>query len=147
MKLLKVSILLIVTVAFILIISLIVIIWIAPFDSANSRLQVKNNSSYDISVEIFQVDTIIHEIVNHPAYYMSAKISPGEIRRQIMPSPWKGTWYFENNVNKKLNVFIFSTDTIEKYGDFEHIINHKLYVRYEFEEKELDDMNWIIEYP
>ena len=117
-------------------------------DAANARLQVKNNSSYDISVEIYQSDTIIREIINRPAYYMNARISPGKIHRQPI-SGGKHAWshFIERNVNKKLNVFIFATDTIEKYGGFEHIIAHELYKRYEFTEKELDRINWIIEYP
>ena len=130
------------------IILLIAIILIAPFDSANGRLQVKNNSNNDISVEIHVIDTIIHEIVNKPEFYINRKISPGEIQRQIILGR-KSAWsdFIDHNANKKLNVFIFATDSIEKHGGFEHIITHKLYKRYEFTEKELDKLNWIIEYP
>ena len=117
-------------------------------DSANGRLQVKNNSNYDISVEIHVFDTIIHEMVNHPELYINRKISHGEIRRQIILGR-KRDWpqFIERSTNKKLNVFIFATDTIKKYGDFEHIITNRLYERYEFTEEELDKMDWIIEYP
>ena len=117
-------------------------------DAANARLQVKNNSSYDISVEIYQSDTVIHEIVNYPEFYIDRKISTGETRRQNMLGR-KREWshFIESSINKKLNVFIFATDTIEKYGGFEHIIAHRLYKRYEYTEKELDEMNWVVEYP
>ena len=130
------------------VILLIVIILIAPFDSANARLQVKNNSNHDISVEIHVFDTVIHEIVNRPELYINRKISPGEIHKQIILGR-KDAWsdFIASSVNNKLNVFIFATDTIEKYGGFEHIIMHKLYKRYEYTEKELDKTNWIIEYP
>ncbi len=130
---------------------LVIVVLIAScvMDAVNARLQIKNNSNYDISVEINIFDTIIHEsIMENPAYYISDKISHGEIRRQAI-NGGKHAWsqFIERSTNKKLNVFIFSTDTIEKYGGFEHIIKQKLYKRYEFAEKELDNINWIIEYP
>ena len=129
------------------ILTLIIFFASCVWDSSNGRVKIKNNSNHDISVQILS-DTTLHEILTHPAYYINNKIPHGEIRMQIMPGRGRSMPSFiESSINKKLNVFIFSTDTIEKHGGFEHIIKHKLYKRYEFTEKELDYMNWIIEYP
>ena len=72
---------------------------------------------------------------------------PGEMRHKGIIGYRGWSHVIRRSVNNKLNVFIFSTDTLKKYGCFEPIIERRLYTRYSFTEEELDAMGWVIEYP
>ena len=126
---------------------LVIAIMLISCDPVDARPTVKNNSDYAISFEIMH-DTIFSE-VHYPGFHIYGKILPGEKgRRLIIGSPNRAWSHFiRRSVNNKLNVFIFSTDTLKKYGCFEPIIERRLYTRYSFTEEELDEMGWVIEYP
>lgn len=124
---------------------IIVIIFISC-DYFDNRLKIKNNSNYAIAFD-FSQDTIFNSINNVQAV-LNNNIQPIGIKYFSMPGS-RRSWsnYINNSKNKKLNIFIFSVDTLYKFYNWNYIISNKLYKRYEFTEDELDKMNWTIEYP
>ena len=111
-----------------------------------NRPLIKNNSNYSISFELLP-DTIFRP--NHPQYYVANKILPGKTGSKAWRSGkrfWSSVIEYYS-VNQKLNVFIFPTDAIIKYGCIEYIIKNHLYTRYSFTVEELDEMDWVIVYP
>jgi hypothetical protein len=116
-------------------------------DYNDNRLKIKNNSAYDIAFD-YSTDTILEQDFINFNSIINDKIMPGELANQLLPGS-TNAWPFliKKSKNNKLNVFIFNYDTLLKYNDREYIRNHKLYKRYSLTEEELNQINWIIEYP
>jgi len=116
-------------------------------DYNDNRLKIKNNSAYDIAFD-YSTDTILEQDFTNFNSIINDKIMPGEVANQLLPGS-TNAWPFliKKSKNNKLNVFIFNNDTLLKYNDREYIRNHKLYKRYSLTEEELNEINWIIEYP
>jgi hypothetical protein len=114
-------------------------------DYSDSKLMIKNHSKKTIAIQPFE-DTIINSsILNKVPYYETIRIYPKDSTYQFLPGKDAWKWETRNSKNKKLNIFVFDLDTLRKYNDMEFIRLNKMYKRYEFTEKELNNSNWIID--
>lgn len=54
--------------------------------------------------------------------------------------------YVRNSPHKKLFIFVYDYDTLLKYNNIDTIRAKRLFKELSFTEKELNDINWHIEY-
>ena len=111
------------------------------------NLKLKNNSKYAVAFDS-ALDTIPDSVSIDMEIFLRGKIDPGKTVTMIKPGDSEG-WLslIQNSTNNKLNVFIMSADTLQKYNDWNLIRKNHLYKRYEYTEAELNKMNWVIEFP
>lgn len=127
------------------ILNFILLLLLSGCDYGDNRLKIKNHSKNDIAF-VFSSDTILDKIHNIDVL-IREKIRPGGTVNQIMlggPKAW--SFLIKNSNNKKLNAFIFNIDTLSRYSDLKYIIKNRRYIRYEFTEKKLEELNWEIIY-
>lgn len=127
---------------------LILISFLGACDYYDNRLQIKNNS-YQAIVFDYSLDTLLkNETFDRIPYLIRDQIGPYCTVNKIIPGSTQG-WPFliQASKNQKLNVFFIIVDTLVKYNDLEYISDHKLYKRFEYSEEELENLNWVIEYP
>lgn len=116
-------------------------------DYADNRLKIVNNSNKTIVVD-FSADTLLEEMENKfIGYYLQNKILPSDTIIRTMPGSMRG-WelLIEHSKNDKLNMYVISFDTLNKYKDWNYIRTKSLYEKYEYSLEELEISNWIIEY-
>lgn len=114
-------------------------------DYSDDRLKIINSSKKNIVVETY-LDTIPDITkTNDTEYYLDHVIREAEKNRLIKVGSING-WPFQiiNSKNNKLNLFVFVVDSIEKYHTIDSLIKRKIYTRYEFSQKELENTNWTI---
>lgn len=111
-------------------------------DYYDHRLVVINKSEHPISAEDFRNLYPRAEDFNSADYYIETEILPNA-KGNLMKSgrnAWQAS--VESNSNKKLNLFVFNTDTLRKYNDMDYVLDNKLYSVYSFTLEELENMNW-----
>lgn len=112
-------------------------------DYSDTKLTITNNSSKSIVID-YSEDSLLTS-VNSVEYYIAKQISPREKKTVFHRGLWSN--YIKNSKKKKIFFFFFDIDTLKKYNNMEFIRTHKLYTKkLGLTEKELDKINWQIEY-
>lgn len=113
-------------------------------DYYDNRLRVINHTNGDITVETYSDTVPEFPSINKTAFYLS-KIAAPEDTLNITEIGTNG-WPFAiaRSKNKRLNLIVYSVDSLRKYQSIDTLINRHIYDRYEFSENELNDKNWTI---
>lgn len=120
------------------------VVLINSCDYYDNRLEVCNKSNENI-IPFFSNDTLIIT-QNKIEFYIRQIIKPDSTLRRIKPGKNAWSYFIKNSSNKKLNIFIVNADTLLSYNSIDSIKEHRLYKRYEYSEKELEELNWTIVY-
>lgn len=112
----------------------------------DSKLVIINKTSLPVSYTATMEDSLIDmHYIGKAEYYLRVQIQPNDSARVLTLG--RGGWEeaVRSNKNKKLNLFVFQADTIERYRIMENIISRRLYQRYEYSLEYLKVHNWRIE--
>lgn len=128
--------------------SYLALLCVFPFFSCrviDARLKLTNGLSYDIVAEGFS-DTIPDVKETYSTnYYLINIAKPKQV--VILGKEGKSrAWdkVIERSKNNKLNVCVFSADSLKKYGDLDSLIRKKLYKRFEYSMEDLEKNDWEI---
>lgn len=107
----------------------------------DTRLRVENKLGVPIAVAP-ELDTI-PRIVNFAQFYLENTIEVDSIYDLHNP---RGNNAWENHIlrstNQKLNIYVFSIDTVKKYMNMDTLISRTLYFRISLTKHELDELDW-----
>ena len=130
----------------------VIIFMFTGCDYVDDRLII-NNKSNDTIIFVTFPDTFIryeklYIDLNQLEYYVKEKVLPQKKRRSFNSEYNGWSKYIKWSTNKRLNLFIFTMDTIQKYkNDWYSIVKNKRHVKsYHLTEEELDKMNWEVVY-
>ena len=124
--------------------AILILLLLTGCDYYDSRLSIINESCSAICVETYK-DTIPEDSnTNQLAFYLSHGISPGDTSRQTIPG--KNAWIveIETNKNRKLNLFVYQTDTVRKYRNMALLNKKRLFQRISLTQEQLERNNWLI---
>ena len=117
-------------------------------DYFDTRLHVINESPFTISV--YETNGSKGEIQNNLEYYQSNIIHPKDTAALTKPGKNEWTNYVEGGTEKRLYLYFFNIDTLNKYqhkADMNYLIGSKRYLkRVDFTLDQLNKMNWEIYY-
>ena len=119
----------------------------SPFESEYT-IDLVNNAEYPIGYYFavggrygtYYPDSL-PETNEYVMYDIRKVVSPGVI------SHYSWDKFFETLPYNTLSLFIFSTDTLNKYSWEEIRDGYKILKRYDFSQDDLESMKWIITYP
>ena len=113
-------------------------------DYYDRRLAVVNDTNYTISIETFSDTIPDFPALNKPEYYLRVAILPKASEEQVIPG--KNAWLhtIKRSKNQRLNVFVYTNDTVAKYHNMDLINTKRLYQRISLTQAELDATNWIL---
>lgn len=120
----------------------------AGCEYTDNRLKVINQASFNIAV--YDTNDTSSVTLNNIEYYQSNAIHPKDTL--FLSIPGKNGWvnYIEQGPQKKLYVFFFYLDTLNRYqhkADMNYLIESKRYIkRVTFTLNQLEKMNWEIQY-
>lgn len=111
---------------------------------ADNRLKVYNKSSEDIVIEVYLDSLPKVKNSKYADFYKDNVIKKGEIKniRRLGKTAWLSI--FSQSKNSKLNIAVFSIDSLVKYNEIDSLIKNKRYKMYEVTEKELKENNWLV---
>ena len=116
-------------------------------DTMPTRLKMHNNGNISIFVT-FGMNPIIPPTVDYPArYFIENQIQPfetGLVKGWSEVKNWDK--FIDKCVDKEIHVFVFSLDTIKKYGYRKSAMRAKYIKKYSYPKFVLDSINWIIDY-
>lgn len=115
------------------------------FESFDSRLKVVNNTNHEISINYNISDTVpVLPSASKTNYYLRDFISINDTM-SVQEESWK-SWpvVIDKSKTRKLNLFIYSLDSIKKYKEIDTLISRKIYKRLEYSKNELEKANWIV---
>jgi hypothetical protein len=129
-----------------------IILLIVPFlfcscimdPGGDDRLRIVNQTNDLISV-YYHSDTVPeYPSINATQLYLRDSIRINDTVRLTAydPKPW--SYFFERSKNNKLNLFIYSMDSLKKYKDIDTLIRRKIYKKVEYSERQLEKLNWVI---
>ena len=109
----------------------------------DTRLKIVNNSLENLNVD-WDIDTIpTYPSINNTEFYLSNPILPYDTLQAVEDAQDGWERYLKNSKTGKLNLFIYRTDTIKKYG-INRVLTHKMYKRLILSRQELDEFSWVI---
>lgn len=109
----------------------------------DDRLQIVNRTNSEITITT-SLDTVpVFPSLNKKEFYFRTRFYQGERRNLIHPG-FTDSWSLKihNSKNNKLNLFVYNIDSMFSYNNIDTLIKSRIYNRYEFSEKELEEMNW-----
>ncbi|MBF9238599.1 hypothetical protein I2I05_14425 [Hymenobacter sp. BT683] len=122
----------------------VILLLLTGCDYYDSRLSIINESRSAICVETYK-DTIPEDSnTNQPAFYLSHEISPGDTSRQTIPG--KEAWVVEiaTSKNRRLNMFVYQSDTVRKYRNMAILKKKRLFQRISLTQEQLERNNWLV---
>jgi len=135
-----------------LLVSSSLLLILASCEYMDPHVTVINQSKHAIGIE-HASDTIPYRnSLNTAAYYLSPN---SRFRQSAFPSDtvrltvWgKQGWLdtVKHSRNKKLNLFVFSLDSVRKYQNMDTIKSKHLYQRISLTEHQLKAQNWVIKF-
>jgi len=111
-------------------------------DYYDHRLEIVNQTKGEITVETYS-DTIPEfPGINKTKFYLDETVIPNDTLK--LTEIGKNGWPFaiSRSRNKKLNLVVYNIDSLRKYESIDTLIRKRIYKRYEFSEKELQEKNW-----
>jgi hypothetical protein len=123
------------------------VILLSGCDYYDDSLKITNRSKTDITIQETNHQNSIS--FNNIEYYLSTPIKP-DSTLSLSINGKVGAWhrYIQNSPQKKLLIYIFSIDTLSKYKSkytmYDLYVHDKYIKRFEFTEKQLDDIHWNI---
>src|SRR5690606_26619651 len=120
------------------------LIFLSACDYYDNRLQIVNHSNGEIAVETYQDTVPDFPSINKTEFYLKKTAMPEDTLE--LTEIGKNGWPFliARSKNKKLNLMVYSVDSLQKYQSIDTLIKRRLYDRYEFSEDELKDKDWIV---
>jgi hypothetical protein len=117
----------------------------ASCDPASNKLKVHNESDFSI-YSTYNTDTLCPSLSENPVgYYKDNQIFPKSTASlNILGGDKDWEYFIDKCLNKKINVFVFSMDTIVKYGYSQASKEQKYIKRYSYSKTGLDSIQWII---
>jgi hypothetical protein len=117
----------------------------ASCDPVSNKIKVQNESASSIYTT-YSADTLCPSLSENPVgYYKDNQILPKSMGSLTILGGDKDWEYFiDKCLNKKINVFVFSIDTIMKYGYTRASKERKYIKRYSYSKMGLDSIQWII---
>jgi len=115
------------------------------YESFDSRLKVVNQTDGDFSLNYNISDTVPeYPSINKTAYYLRDTVGRKDTM-SVQEESWK-SWpvVIDKSKTKKLNLFIYSLDSIKKYKEIDTLISRKIYKRLEYSKDQLEKSNWIV---
>jgi hypothetical protein len=121
-----------------------VLIYLLSCDPASNKLKIYNGSNSSIYAT-YTFDSFNPTNDNPIKYFMDNQILPKDTGHLHLLGGDKDWGYFiEKSSNKKINIFIFSIDSIEKYG-YNFLANDKNYYKqYSYTQEGLDSIKWVV---
>jgi len=120
----------------------IVLLGCEHFADKQYGIRIRNHSNYSISV---YGDYILPDTMLTPNYPNIRVFKQGESNQLLATEV--GDPELERFKNEKLTIFIFSTDTLNKYSWNEVVEGYKVLKRYEINQQDLIDMGGAVTYP
>ena len=124
-------------------VSCIIVLGIVSCTFYDRRLNIVNKTldTLSFSVTTKPFDTF----VNHKQYYLKLKLAPDSIKNVIIPGGSKLEWnkLLRASKDKRLYLYFFNYDTLERYSLEKIMRNHK-FEQLSYSKEQLDDMNWSI---
>jgi hypothetical protein len=118
--------------------------------TVNHQLSITNKLNIDISI-LYSNDINPGPNENDVAFYLSNQsITKPDSSRDIIRLGGKHSWldYIEEGKTKKLFLYVFESDTLEKYNNtysmYELVSRHKFLKVLTYSEDNLDKINWRI---
>ncbi|MGN8068231.1 hypothetical protein [Mucilaginibacter sp. 22184] len=114
----------------------------------DSRLRVVNESP--LTVSVYDINDTNSVTQNNIEYYQSNVIHPKDTAALTKPGKNEWTNYIEGAPEKRLYLYFFDIDTLNRYqhkADMNYLIESKKYLkRVDFTLDQLNQMNWEIHY-
>ncbi|MBL3656702.1 hypothetical protein [Fulvivirga sediminis] len=112
-------------------------------DYYDTRLWIKNSTDHEISYSTGLDITPNLSEVNVTDYHFNNAIPPGGSENLVKPGSTKGwSFFIADSKNQKLNLFVYSIDSLRKYQSVDTLIKKHIYTKHSFTEKELENMDW-----
>lgn len=109
----------------------------------DTRLKIVNNSLENLNVD-WGIDTIpTYPSINNTEFYLSNPILPYDTLRAVEDAQDGWERYLKNSKSGKLNLFIYRTDTIKKYG-INRVLTNKMYKRIILSKDKLEKLGWVV---
>jgi len=115
------------------------------YESFDSRLKVVNQTTGDFSLNYSISDTLPeYPSVNKTAYYLRDTVGRKDTMSvdEVNGKDWP--FAIDGSKTKKLNLFIYSLDSIKKYKEIDTLLSRKIYKRLEYSKEELEKSNWTV---
>ena len=111
-------------------------------DYFDRRLGIVNHTKAEFTVETYSDTIPDFPSINKTEFYLSQTITPNDSLRLIKLG--KNGWPLEisNSRNNKLNLVVYNIDSLRNHKSIDTLIRRRIYKRYEFSEKELQDKKW-----
>jgi len=121
---------------------LISILLSCTYDPQDKRLLVANHTNSDIAI-YWNSDTIPkYPSTNDTEVYLTDYGIKSQDSLWVPENNANWPKYVENSDNKKLNLFIYSVDSIKKYKSIDTINSRGIYKRLEYSLDDLSKLNW-----
>jgi hypothetical protein len=118
--------------------------FVCSCDYYDHRLEIVNKGGSEIVVETYLDEMPDFPSVNKTEFYLSHGVAPDD--SVTLTKVGKNGWPFliQRSKNKKLNLVIYSIDSLRKYQSIDTLIKKRIYKRSEFSEDELEKMGWSV---
>ncbi|MFM7858438.1 MAG: hypothetical protein ACKO96_42590 [Flammeovirgaceae bacterium] len=113
-------------------------------DYYDQRLEIVNKVGSEVAVETYLDTSPDFPSVNKTEFYLSHSVAPND--SVTLTRVGKNGWPFliQRSKNKKLNLVIYSIDSLRKYQSIDTLIKKGIYKKSEFSEDELEKMGWSV---
>jgi len=108
----------------------------------DDRLKVVNQSGYQIFVDYDANSVPLYPSQITTETHLDHPVNDDDTTKLLEYSSKPWPQFFERN--KKLNLFIYSIDSLEKYNSIDTLIKRKLYKKIAFSKNEIEKLNWIV---
>lgn len=124
--------------------SILLMFFVCSCDYYDHRLEIVNKGESEIVVETYLDEIPDFPSVNKTEFYLSHGVAPDD--SVTLTKVGKNGWPFliQRSKNKKLNLVIYSIDSLRKYQSIDTLIKKRIYKRSEFSEDELEKMGWSV---
>lgn len=113
-------------------------------DYYDHRLVILNNTGKSIIVETYPENLPDVEQTNNTEYYLQREIEPGA--KSDLEQNGKNGWpnFITNSKNKRLNLVVYSWDSLLKYKSIDSLISKRIYTSYHLSQDTLTKLNWVV---
>jgi hypothetical protein len=121
-----------------------VLIFLSACDYYDNRLRIVNHTKSKITVGTYNDTIPDFPSAGKTEFYLRRLAEPGDTLE--VTEIGKNGWPFviARSWNKKLNLIVYSVDSLLKYQSIDTLIKKEIYERYEFSEEELKTKNWVV---
>lgn len=124
--------------------AILVLMFLSACDYYDNRLQIVNRTNGEITAGTYSDTIPDFPSIGKTEFYLRIRTVPDDTLE--LTAIGKKGWPFTiaRSKNKRLNLIVYSVDSLRKYQSIDTLIKKRIYNRYEFSEQELKDKNWIV---